>query len=250
MSTLDSDKKLDLIQRFHYFEGISERILEPLEGYFIPKELERGDSLWYEGEEAVMFTFVAEGRMKVVKNRSDGKEIILGLFEEGEPIGHVAVFDEMDYPASAVALADTLVLQIHRSHFLGTLRDEPDLMEAVLRNVMDRNFQLVQRLHDVTISSAEQRLALLFDKLMYSCGMRKRNEEGDMYVLVPVPLSRGELAQLINTRSETAVRLMSDWRERGLVETVDAGFEVYQPDELRDRAGTGEELSVSEPRLR
>lgn len=243
MSTLDSDRKLRLIREFHFFEGIPERVLEPLEGYFIPKELERGETLWHEGEEAVMFSFIAEGRMKVVKHRCDGKEFILGLFEGGEPIGHIAVFDEMDYPATAEALDDTLVLQIHRSHFLGTLRDEPELMEAVLRNVMARNHELVQRLHDVTISSAEQRLALLFDKLMYTSGMRKRSEEGEMYVFVPTPLSRGELAQLINTRSETVVRMMSEWRDQGICETLDEGFSIYRPAEIRELAGSEETSS-------
>jgi len=245
MSTLDADEKLDRIRRFHYFEGLADRVLEPLEGYFIPKEFERGDSLWFEGERAVVFTFISEGRIKIVKHRADEKEIILGLFDEGEPVGHIAVFDEMEYPATAVALEDTLVLQIHRSHLLGTLRNEPELMEAVLQNAMTRNFQLVQRLHDVTISDAEQRLALLFDKLMYSCGMRKRDEEGEMYVWLPVPLSRGDLAQLINTRPETAVRLMSDWRQRGIVETLEEGFEVYRPDALRERSGTNDESRAS-----
>lgn len=237
MKTFSSSDKLETIRRFPYFGGIPDRVLEPLESYFIPKRLERGDRLWHEGERAVMFTFIAEGRVKVVKMRCDDKELILGLFEGGEPIGHIAVFEERDYPATAVALDDTVVLQIHRSHFLGTLRRESELSEAVVRNLMDRNFELVRRLHDVTVSSAEQRLALLFDKLMYSCGIRKQPDDGDTYVFVPMPLSRAELAQLINTRSETAVRLMSNWRGDDIIETVDEGFEIYKPEELRERSG-------------
>ncbi|MFB6374370.1 MAG: Crp/Fnr family transcriptional regulator, partial [Bradymonadaceae bacterium] len=152
-----------------------------------------------------------------------------------------AVFDEMDYPAGAVALDETLVLQIHRSHFLGTLREEPTLMEAVLRNMMVRNFQLVRRLHDVTVSGAERRLARLFDNLAYSTGIRKQSDDGSTYIFIPMPLSRQDLAQLINTRPETAIRLMSKWRDEEIMETTDEGFEVYEPDELKDIAGTGQE---------
>lgn len=241
MAVLDREEKLEAIRWFPFFEGIPERVLGPLESYFIPKQLERGETLWRAGEKAANFTFIVEGRMKVVKHRSDGRELILGLFEDGEPIGHIAVFEEMDYPATTVALDDTLVLQIHRSHFLGTLREEPKLMEAVLRNVMMRNFQLVRRLHDVTVSGAEQRLARLFDKLAYSTGIRKKRDDGSTYIFIPMPLSRQDLAQLINTRPETAIRLMSKWRDAEIMETTDEGFEVMKPDELEEIAGSADE---------
>lgn len=238
---MDSEEKLEAIRWFPFFEGIPDRVLEPLESYFIPKRLERSEQLWREGEEAANFTFIVEGQMKIVKQRSDDEELILGLFEDGAPIGHIAVFEEMEYPASAIALEDTLVLQIHRSHFLGTLRQEPSLMEAVLKNLMRRNFELVRRLHDVTVSSAEQRLARLFDRLAYASGVRKQGDADETYIFIPTPLSRKDLAQLINTRSETAIRLMSKWREAGLMETVDDGFELYDPDELEEIAGSVDE---------
>lgn len=241
MAVMSRDEKLEAIRWFPFFEGIPDRILEPLEGYFIPKQLERGETLWREGNKASNFSFIVEGQIKIFKHRSDSREIILGLFEDGDPIGHVAVFEEMDYPATAEALDDSLVLQIHRSHFLGTLRREPKLMEAVLRNMMVRNFELVRRLHNVTVSSAEQRLALLFDKLAYSCGIRKKLDNGAVVIFVPMPLSRSDLAQLINTRPETAIRLMSKWRDEELVETLDDGFRILKPDELSEIAGAGDD---------
>ncbi|MFB6374369.1 MAG: Crp/Fnr family transcriptional regulator, partial [Bradymonadaceae bacterium] len=73
-----------------FFEDIPDRVLEPLENYFIPKQLEAGETLWREGEEAANFTFIVEGRIKIVKHRSDGRELIVGLFEDGDPIGHIA----------------------------------------------------------------------------------------------------------------------------------------------------------------
>ncbi len=244
MSELDRDEKLEAIRWFPFFDGIPERVLEPLESYFVPKRLEAGESLWREGDEAVNFTFIVEGKIKIVKHRADGRELIVGLFEDGAPIGHIAVFEEIDYPATAMALDETLVLQIHRSHFLGTLREEPSLMEAVLRNMMVRNFELVRRLHDVTVSGAEQRLARLFDRLGYSCGIRKQRDDGSSYVFIPMPLSREDLAQLINTRSETVIRLMSKWRDVDLMVTTDEGFEVNRPDDLEEIAGASDEDPV------
>lgn len=228
----DSDEKLEVIRRFPYFEAIADRSLEPFETYFIPRAYERGDTLWYQGAAAVTFTFVVEGHFKTVKARCDDREVIVGLFEGGEPIGHAAVFEELGHATTAEALDDAVVLQIHRSHFLEIFSGEPAVVEAVARHAMRGNRELVRRLHDLTVSSAEQRLALLFDHLMYSYGIRKPTEGGGVYISVPIPLSRGELAQLINTRSETVVRTMSKWRERGIVETTEEGFEIYRPEEV------------------
>lgn len=234
----DSDEKLDVIGRFSYFEAIADRSLEPYETYFIPKAFERGDTLWYQGESAVTFTFVVEGHFKTVKARCDDREVTVGLFGGGEPIGHAAVFEEVEHSATAEALDDAVVLQIHRSHFLEIFSDEAAVVEAVARHAMRGNRDLVRRLHDLTVSSAEQRLALLFDHLMYSYGIRKPTEGSGVYISVPIPLSRGDLAQLINTRSETVVRSMSKWRERGIVETTEEGFEIYRPEELCELSGT------------
>lgn len=236
--------KLEVIRSFPFFGDISNDTLETLAKYFVSKDLEEGERLWRENSQASNFSFIVEGRIKVVKNRRDNKQIICGIFGAGAPIGHIAVFEEMDYPASAVAVSEALVLQIHRSHFLGILRDEPKLMEAVLKNIMGRNFSLIRRLHNVTVSGAEQRLALFFHTLSFSDGIRKKLDNGDMGIHIPVSLSRSDLAQMINTRVETAIRLMSRWREQDLVETESEGFVIKNPEALRQKAQTvGENLS-------
>ena len=82
MAVLSREEKLEAIRWFPFFEGIPERVLEPLESYFIPKQLERGENFWREGDSAANFTFIVEGRVKIVKHRADGRELILGLFED------------------------------------------------------------------------------------------------------------------------------------------------------------------------
>ncbi|MFB6264214.1 MAG: Crp/Fnr family transcriptional regulator [Bradymonadaceae bacterium] len=235
MTIESADEKLEAIQLFPYFYEVSNEILEPLVRFFEVDRYERGDYLWRQGTHAEKFTFIVEGRIKIAKWTSDDEQVVLGLFGEGDPIGHVAVFNEMKYPAEAIAVEDTAVLQIRRKHFLGTLREEPELMEAILRNMMDRNFKLVRRLHDLSVSSAEKRLALLFHKLAYNCGIRRPREDG-LVIEIPVSLSRSDLAQMINTRVETAIRKMSKWRDEGLIETKSDGFIIHDLDRIEELA--------------
>lgn len=228
--------KIQALQELTLFHEIDPSVLEPLAGYFIPRRFERGDRLWREGTDAVNFTFLVEGRVKVVKYLNDGGETILGVFGPDEVVGQLAVYNQIPYPASAYALDDTYILSIHRSHFFGTLREHPELVERMLENMMRRNHELVRRLHELSVCSAEQRLAMLFLKFGESVGKRVRAENGEMEVYIDLPLSRSDIADLINVRVETAIRFMSRWNKEGPVRTEDRGFTIVDYDRLDEIA--------------
>lgn len=227
--------KHQALQRLTPFCEIDDEILEPLVTYFIPQEYDAGEQLWREGSKANNFTFVVEGRVKVMKCCNDGGETILGVFGDDEPVGQLAVYREIPYPASAVAIEDTLTLEIYRSHFFGTIRRNPKLMESMMETMMRRNFELVTRCHELSVSNAEQRLAMLFSKFAESMGKRVKGDEG-MEVFIDVPLKRADIADLINVRVETAIRYMSRWNKEGPVRTDDDGFTITDYDRLEELA--------------
>jgi CRP/FNR family transcriptional regulator, nitrogen oxide reductase regulator len=218
--------KLEALRDLTIFENISQEVLAPLCDYFVTRRFERGDYLWREGAKAVNFTFIVEGQVKITKYRADGREVILGVFGSDEAVGHLAVYNQIPFPASAVALEDTTVLEIYRSHFYSTIQRHTPLLEAIMRNMMQRNHDLVQRMHEVTVASAEQRLALLFSKFSESCGRRVKLDDGTWGVFIDMPLSRNDISDLINVRVETAIRLMSKWNKDGPVRTEKRGFTV------------------------
>jgi CRP-like cAMP-binding protein len=227
-----ASKKLELLERVPFFDTVKPRLLKPMTSYFVTQEYERGEQLWREGSEANYFTFIVDGKVKVVKYKSGGEEIILGVFDEGDAVGHIAVFQRIDYPAGAVALDDTLCLAIHRDHFIGTIRKNGELFEGLLDSMMKRNADLVRRVKEVSTTNAEQRLAMLFDKFALKTGVRRKLDDGTMGVYVELPLSRRDISDLINTRVETAIRIMSRWNKNGPVRTLDDGFLIDDMEHL------------------
>lgn len=225
--------KLEALLSVPMFEGISPDVLEPMVSHFISREYERGDELWKEGQQAHNFTFIIQGQVKVVKYRNDGRETILGVFDEGDAVGQIAVYQKMRYPASAVALNDTYLLEIYRDHFFGMLSEHRKLLEAVLNGMMLRNRDLVRRVHELTTGSAEQRLAMLFMKFSVKLGVRRKVDDS-IQIHIPIALSRSDLAELINVRVETAIRIMSRWNKEGPVETVEDGFLVVDSEKLEE----------------
>ncbi|MEZ4462505.1 MAG: Crp/Fnr family transcriptional regulator [bacterium] len=229
---MDQTTKLEALKAQTLFANLSDADLTPLTTYCFPRVFEKGEVLWQEGAPAQKFTFLARGRIKIVKTRMDGGEANLGVFDEGDAVGQVAVFRRMPYPASAVALADGWCLEVLRQHFYTTLQMHPDLMEGMIDGIMARNHDLVRRVEELTTSSAEQRLAMLFCNLCEKHGKRVPVENGKMGILLDMHLSRKDIADSINVRVETAIRLMSRWNKSGPVTTLPDGFLVVDCEHL------------------
>jgi len=225
--------KRTLVRDVTLFEGVTEATLKVLEPCFRLKRFSRGELLWREGQASTNFTFIARGRVKLVRQRSDGQELIIDIYGQGEAVGEAAAYMRVPYPASAVALDEVVALVIHRDHLHGTLQRDAGLLEVLLQGMMDQHLRMLRRLGEVTTASAEQRLALLFVRFADREGVEARGEEG---VYVGVPLSRRDLCDLINTRVETAIRLMSRWQKAGWVRTDKKGFTILDLEVLRTLA--------------
>jgi CRP/FNR family transcriptional regulator len=224
------------LRRVAMFESIDVGLLEPLARRVKERIAKRDDPIWHEGQTAKDVTFIIEGQVKVVKTKPSGKEITLGVFSDGDVIGHVAAFREIDYPGSAVALDDSRIFQIPRRDFMDTVAEHPDLMESLMQSMMERNFHLVRRIDELTAKGTDKRLALLFLKLARKLGQLATLKDGSRGVFVDVDLSRSDLAELAGTRIETVIRIMSAWDDEGPVRTVDDGFLIVDLEQLEDLA--------------
>jgi len=186
---------------------------------------EKGAILFEEGDPAVFIHFLFVGRVKIVKAGPD-REIILEILGPGEPVGAVAVFERRPFPASAVALEPCGVVSIPESEFFGLIERRPEITRRLLAGLTLRLMGLNKRLADMT-GSVEYRAARLFATLGERVGQRRPDG-----VFIPIQLSRQDVADLIGTTIETAIRVMSRWQKEGLVDTDKKGFLVRDPDRL------------------
>lgn len=188
---------------------------------------EKGETIFTEGDPADRIHFVVLGRVKVVKS-AGGRDVIIEILGPGEPVGAVAVFERRPFPASAVALEGSSILSLPEREFFAVLESRPQMMRQMLAGLTYRLMMVNKRLADMT-GSAEGRAARLLLTLADRVGLPRG--EG---VFIPLPLSRQEIADLIGTTLETAIRLMSRWQKEELVLTEKSGFVIPSPEALRD----------------
>jgi CRP/FNR family transcriptional regulator len=183
---------------------------------------EKGSKIFEEGDSANHIHFLFLGRVKIVKAAGD-RDLILEILGPGEPVGAVAVYERRPFPATAIALEPCGVISIPSREFFSLLEKRPEITRRLLAGLTMRLMALNRRLADMT-GSVEQRIARLFSTLAERLG-----EPGENGVFVRIALSRRDIADLVGTTVETAIRVMSRFQKEGIVETEKKGFLIRDP---------------------
>jgi len=195
------------------------------------RQYARNEVVFDEGVMPEFFYTIARGRVKICKSTPAGKDVILEVFGVGDPFGAVAVYEGRPFPASAVALEDSLCVLVPRDAFFALLEGHPSLVRGLLLGLTHRLIELTNRMAELSGGRVEPRLARLFLKL---AGERGRADRGGVFV--PLPLSRQEIADMTGTTIETCIRIMSRWGKQDIVRTEKDGFLVVDRGALEDKA--------------
>jgi CRP/FNR family transcriptional regulator len=208
------------------FRGLGEEVHRQLATIASIRDYRRGDFLWHEGDESEWLTLIVRGRVKIVREVPAG-DVILEIFGEGEPVGSIAVYNYIPYPASAVALEDVTIFALPRRDYFELLDRQPEFTRGILRELTKLTIALTRKLADARGQRVDVRIAQLF--LALSARMGKEVDGG---VEIPLQLSRQEIADLVGTTVESAIRVMSRWGREGLVVTREKGFLVPSREKL------------------
>lgn len=195
------------------------------------RDYDRGEHVFSEGDPSEFFYIVVTGRVKVYKHGPDGHDIILEMFGPGEPLGAVAVYESRAFPASATPLEPTTCILIPRRSFFELLERHPSLVRGLLGSLSLRLVELTTRLAEIGGGRVDARLARLFLRLADQLG---RPERGGTFI--PLFLTRQELADLIGTRIETTIRIMSRWGKEDVLLSERDGFVIVKRAALEEIA--------------
>jgi CRP-like cAMP-binding protein len=193
---------------------------------------DKGEVIFREGDIADRIHFVHTGSVKIVKS-AGGRDVIIEILAAGEPVGAVAAFQRGSFPATAIAIESTGLVSIPEREFFQLLEARPQMTRHLLSGLTMRLMMVNKRMADMT-GSAEFRAARLFLTLSDRLG-----KPGDGEMFIPLALSRQDIADLLGTTLETAIRLMSRWQKEAIVLTEKGGFRILHPGRLRELAASG-----------
>lgn len=193
-----------ILKKSLIFSRLNADDLAELSQLAIERSFKAGEFVFWEGDNPSWFYVVAEGRIKVIKHSSLGKEFIIAFFGPGEMFGEVAVFEDKPFPASAQAATDTSVLEIKKDDFLSFLSKRPYAAFEIIIVLAGRLRDAQGRLKDLAGERVEQRLSRIL--LMISSKLGSN-----------LPFTRQEIADMAGITIETTIRVMSRLKDSGII---------------------------------
>ena len=99
-----SEKESSFLRRIPVFEDLDPADLSLIDRVTTERRMERGATVFVEGEPGEGFHFIRSGKVKIIKLAADGREHILNILGPGEVFAEVLLFNDAPYPATAIAV--------------------------------------------------------------------------------------------------------------------------------------------------
>ncbi len=180
----------------------------------IKQSYKKGETVFKEGAFPAGIFFINAGKVKKFRVDQEGREQIIYIANRGELIGYHAILAEDFYPDSATTLEESIISFIPKEDFLQALEHSAVLTRRLLKTLSHEFAVLANSISLFSQKSVRERLAL---QLIVIREKYKVNFEPGM--AVEINMSRDDLAGLVGTARENVVRVLSEFKKDGILET-------------------------------
>ena len=204
---------IQLFQKFKLFQGLGPSDLEAIVQAAHRRRVQKGSPFFHQGDTATVFYVLTEGQVRLTQLNAEGHNVLIGFVGPGGGFGIVAALANMVYPLSVQAVEDCQALGWDSQTLVHLMERHPHLTLNALQLVAERFQELQHRYQELATERVERRVARALLRLTRHSG--RRVPQG---VLIGVPLSRQDLAEMTGTTLFTVSRILRRWVEQGLVE--------------------------------
>jgi CRP-like cAMP-binding protein len=201
-----------LIQGLPTFAAMSETELDDVIAHAKSQRIPKGTAVFQQEEIANHFFVLLHGRLKVVKVTPLGQQMIVRFVNPGEIYGIAKALRRDDYPASAIAVVDSVTLVWPNEIWDSFMAAHPAFAANVMGMIGQRLQEAHTRLKELSTEEVELRVAHTLLRLIAQSG--RKIEDG---VLVDFPITQQDIAEASGTTLHTVSRILSGWESAGLV---------------------------------
>lgn len=191
----------------------------------------RKQILYVEDNGATHLYAIRSGKVKLTKTDSSGHVRVTALLSAGDLFGFEAVFDDV-YGTGAEALTDCELCLASADQLTELMAKVPRVARDLARYLHVQLSRTRERQIAVTATSAPAKMAGYLLHIL--------SENGDPFdgdPTVACDLTLADLGGLVGMTPETACRVLSNLKSRGIVETVPGGICLRDLRRLRRVAG-------------
>lgn len=196
------------------FSVLDDRDINLLEQEKESTVYQKGQVIFHGGRTPTGVYCLMEGKVKMAKMGPEGKEQIVRFVLPGKLLGIRAFLGDCTYTATASSIEDSIICYIPGETFKYLQEKYPTITSCMITTLSQLLCEAEDKMTSIAQKNVRERLAetLLELRAVFSYG-EKSNENAR-----PISLTRGDLANIVGTATETVIRLLSDFKEAGFID--------------------------------
>lgn len=199
-----------IIRQFNSLKALTKDELVRISACKTSKTIKKGEVLFEEGEHINGVFCVKDGICKVSKMSDNGRDQIIHLIKKGDILGERSLINNEVSNLKAIAVNDMQVCFIPKDEIVRDLEKNPAFTMDILKNMASSLKNADNVIVDMAQKTVKQRLAAT---LIYLNDKFDRDNDG----AIDVHLSREDIANIIGTATESAIRLLSEFKKKKLI---------------------------------
>ena len=227
-------RKVTLVQYSPLFANISPADCREIVSAARESEFLRRVAIFLEGDPIRHIILLTSGSAKVIQLGQNGTEVILRLAGPGDVLEMTGRPAQCRHCSTAQALSASTALIWEASAFHALAERFPALRRNISTVLAQRLQELEERYREISTETVARRLSHQLLRLFNQLGRRVNGNS-----TLEINLSREELAQMTGTTLFTVSRLLSEWKERGVLTAGRECVSVHNIQALRQFAEHG-----------
>lgn len=176
------------------------------------------------------FYWVQTGILKIFKTGFDGKEQIIKFARPGDIMGYRSVISNEPACTTVEVLEESTLSLISAEILLDLVRSNGEFAVEMMKLTCKELDEANDYLTDIAQKTVRERLAEIIIHLDEEFGI---NQEG----VLNLSLTREELSNIVGTATESIIRLLAEFRDRGLIELKGRKIKILDRPGLRKISG-------------
>ncbi len=202
-----------IIKQFNSLKALTKDELVRISACKTSHSIKKGEVIFEEGEVLNGVYCIKDGICKLSKLSENGKDQIVKMVVKGQLLGQRSLISEESSNLQATALNDMEVCFIPKSEIIADLQKNPKFSFEVLKDMAHDLRDSDDIIVNMAQKSVRQRLA---ETLLYIHENFGTNPDDTLSIL----LSREDYAGIVGTATESAIRVLSQFKKEGLIESV------------------------------
>lgn len=188
------------------FDGLNADELMEIVNIAHAKRFEKGTMIYSMGDINHALYVLYEGKIKITRTNSSGKEQVIRVLGPGEFLGEFALFSEMELNENAEVIETATVCVIQSDEFRKMVEKHPSISFKIFDVLSRRLEKAEQTIEDISLKSVNQRISEMLLKLF---------DEEDT---VKLPMNKGDIASQLGMSKESFSRKLTELENMGIIE--------------------------------